>query len=208
MAKGLRLFVKEHLLKYTNKNILVLCPKKNRYIYEELKSKNNLLFSFQAEFAQGYGVIFSLCHWPFRNKVFDIIILQDEIAYISDLDGLLKQVYAKLTDDGMLVMTELRSKRIIKLKDNACKNIFTISTHLINIGFIKVEHKYYDKNGAPRGNLIKPLFLFTNNYFLLLYKKQIIPLTPFKFKEVEKAIKVAPVYASLSKLEINNKGKK
>ncbi|MDC0534404.1 hypothetical protein OAO18_01185 [Francisellaceae bacterium] len=205
MAKGLQLFVKEHLLKYTNKNILVLCSKSNQYVYEELKSKNNLLFSFQTEFAQGYGVIFSLCHWPFRNKVFDIIILQDEVAYISDLDGLLEQVYAKLTDDGMLVMTESRSNRVIKLKDNACKNIFTISTHLLNIGFIKVEHKYYDKNGEPRGNLIKPLFLFTNNYFLLLYKKQLIPLTPFKLKELDRSLKGSPVYASLKQIRVNKK---
>ena len=82
MAKGVQLFVKDYLLKYTKKNILILCPKDHKYLYEELRSKNNLFFAFQGEDSSHYGAIFSLCYWPFKNKIFDIII---RLQYMNNI---------------------------------------------------------------------------------------------------------------------------
>ncbi len=198
--KGLKLYIEDQLIKYKQKNILILCPKKDRSYYNNLVAYNNILFVC-LDPLDAYGVIFSLRSWPFKNKIFDIIILHNHIAFIDDLAESLQEVYAKLADGGLFIMIEWHANGAVKIKDKACDNVIGIGKCLSKQGFTKEAHRFFCKNGEISSFFLKPVFLFTNNRFVLIYSKQVMPLTPHWHKELQKQLKPSPVYASVQQIK-------
>jgi len=179
----------EMFLEITAQNILILSSEIYKKFYKGLKTKNCYYASCIKD--DSLGVLFDLGQWPFREKYFDLIVLDFHLSLAVELDLLFLEVSKKLAENGELIIIDsgkLNNKKSIKNF-----SLTVLMNKLNNQGFERNQHYYISDNKSLLYKFLTCLFPWLCTTFILHYVKKIIPMRPIGYSNTEKLFEKKPI---------------
>ncbi|WP_119328698.1 methyltransferase domain-containing protein [Cysteiniphilum halobium] len=140
--------------------------------------------------AQLFGASFNVGNWPFSNKSFDLIVLDNVLLNPNEVHEILMEAIRVLSDDGCLIVVQYKKNPGMAIPFRLVNK--EIKSH----GLHKIESHYYDVFNIKDFNKWLPCLLpesFSCEY-IASFSKQIIPLSPL-FSGATEMVKLPGKYA-------------
>ena len=177
------------LSRFSVKRAFYLGKVKKAY-FERVSAVHHYAASGFIHDAQLFGASFNAGSWPFSNKSFDLIILDNMLLNPNEIQKTLIEAIRVLSEDGCLI--------VVQYKGNSRFDVpFRLVSKEIKIrGLHKIESHYYDVFSVKDINKWLPCLLpesFACEY-IASFSKQVIPLSPL-FSGATEMVKLPGKYA-------------
>lgn len=140
--------------------------------------------------AQLFGASFNAGNWPFANKSFNLIVLDNVLFNSSETHKILMEAIRVLSDDGCLIVVQYKKSHGVEIPFRV------VNKEVKSKGLHKIESHYYDVFNMRDMNKWLPCLLpesFSFEY-IASFSKQVIPLSPW-FSGATDMVKLSGKYA-------------
>ncbi len=137
-----------------------------------------------------FGACFNENAWPFSDKLFDLIVLDNGLLNPLDIKGSLSEAIRVLSNDGCLIIVQYKK---MGLREVPFK---LVNKTIKSQGLHKIESHFYDQFKLKETHSWLPCLVpegFSCEY-VACFSKQVIPLSPL-FSEAKEMVRITGKYA-------------
>ena len=143
-------------------------------------------------------VCFHSSRWPFKEKFFDVIIIDHCLPWVDNVAAMLDEAYKKLSSRGQLMLLECPRAAPARDCQQAYGRPDLRHAHSVAVlkglfrltGFTAVNRDFFYRSTVKC--LLGPLTANFSSELVWIYRKTVTPLTPYRFPEPVPA-RAAPV---------------